>query len=126
MVEKRRQYLDGHPELPFEFKQAISQGKVLKKMSYEMVVATWGNPMRIEEPADTTDTDEVWVYSSAGGSSTCLCFKEGLVAFWEQPCSRMFVERNKKQTAGATLRTILDRKAQVPLSEPKKGEPVGP
>ena len=127
MAEKRKQYLDSHPDIPPSFRQAIVQGKVLKNMTHDMVVATWGNPLQIEEPADTTKTDEIWIYAaSTEAPSTCLCFKHGLVAYWEQPCSRALTKVERTRPAGAQIKPIIDDRSPEPVAEPSKGDPGNP
>jgi len=124
LIEKREKYLANHPGIPTEFKQAISEGKVLKKMTHEMVEVAWGDPMTVAEPADTSRADEVWVYGGSDDSpSTCLCFKNGLVEYWEQPCSIRLLKTGRRQPGGAPVAPMIDDRPPEPLTTPTKGEP---
>lgn len=46
----RQEYVSRHPELSEEIKQAILNAKVIKGMTKEQVVASWGKPSKINEP----------------------------------------------------------------------------
>jgi outer membrane protein assembly factor BamE (lipoprotein component of BamABCDE complex) len=62
---RRLDFVNSHPELPQELKQAILDGKVASGMTREIVVASWGNPTRIEEIRTEDDGDrESWYYGN--------------------------------------------------------------
>ena len=63
----RQEYLNSHPELSPQIRQAILEGKVIKGMTKENVMASWGEPTKINYVTQdkssfwyTEDFDEEW------------------------------------------------------------------
>ncbi len=69
--ESRKNYVEIHPELSAEIKQAVLEGKVIEGMTKQDVLASWGQPGRIHkysehkrlvDEADMKTHDEAWYY----------------------------------------------------------------
>lgn len=69
--ESRKNYVEAHPDLSLEIKQAILEGKVIEGMTKEDVLATWGEPnekyrysehKRSIDAMDEKINDEAWYY----------------------------------------------------------------
>jgi len=75
----RQEYVNSHPQLISEIKQAILRGKVVKGMSKDDVFAAWGEPTRIS--AETSG--EGWFYDqpfiSFSPKKSVSFTKDGLV-----------------------------------------------
>lgn len=59
----RQLYVENHPELSSEIKQAILKGRVIEGMTKQDVLATWGEPSRVsgyDEPEGVYGED--WYY----------------------------------------------------------------
>jgi hypothetical protein len=61
---RRLDFVNSHPELPADLKQAVLDGKVASGMTREIVVASWGNPTRIEEVRTPDGERESWYYGN--------------------------------------------------------------
>ena len=56
-------YLDSHPNLKPEIRQAIIDGDILIGMTTEQVVASIGKPVKINKTTDKDGVSEQWIYA---------------------------------------------------------------
>lgn len=77
-----REYINRHPELTEEIKQAILHGEVIKGMTKDEVIASWGNPSRINEPFTNQFGNyygETWEYNRLLAIPIYIAFENGIV-----------------------------------------------
>jgi len=60
----RKAYVENHPALNYEIKQAILDGKVIVEMTKGDVKAAWGKPNRIESCREDRKDKNCWRYRS--------------------------------------------------------------
>ena len=93
----RLEYINAHPELSQEIKQAILEGRVIEGMTKEDVIATWGKPDKVTFMRENKDSyfyteewDEVWYYKDTlfrlMSPSIWVYFKKGVVVGIERGC----------------------------------------
>lgn len=58
----RKAYVENHPALDYDIKQAILDGIVIRGMTKEHVLATWGKPNRIEDCWIGRGDKDCWRY----------------------------------------------------------------
>lgn len=84
----RREYVNNHPELSPEIKQAILEGKVIEGMAKDDVIAAWGEPTTIDDLSTNKnawwyeENSEWWYYKASFFSSErskSVKFKNGIV-----------------------------------------------
>jgi hypothetical protein len=75
---ERAAYVAKHPELPITYKKAITAGKIMIGMTKEQVIASWGNPNKINKSVGSWGVHEQWVYSSQ-----YLYFENGKLTSWQ-------------------------------------------
>lgn len=61
--DSRREYVNTHPQLSEEIKQAILDGKAIKGMSKDDVEASWGEPTSTK---DFSTNPNAWWYDKEG------------------------------------------------------------
>ena len=65
IMKKRQQtYVNHHPDLSSEKKQSILNGKLLRGMTREEVLASWGRPTKSNISEGSWGVDERWIYRS--------------------------------------------------------------
>ena len=85
----RQTYVQSHPELSTEVRQAILEGRVTRGMTRDDVRASWGEPSKIDR-FDTNPNEwwyekdaETWHYKGAflrfAGPDRYVSFKSGIV-----------------------------------------------
>ena len=68
-----------------EFVETILDGKIARGMSYEMVVAAWGEPADLDETVMKTKTKREMKYDQKGKNrfGTRVYLEDGVVVGWE-------------------------------------------
>ncbi|MBL7130969.1 MAG: hypothetical protein ISS45_06185 [Candidatus Omnitrophica bacterium] len=65
-MDSRQGYVMNHPELSYEIKQAILEGKVIKGMTKDNVRASWGEASEVIDITKTRfytgKSEESWIY----------------------------------------------------------------
>jgi len=87
VVEDRRMhYIEQHPKLDPDHKEAILRGDILENMTTEEVIASWGQPRRKEVLDSVGRVREQWVYyrqhSEYSFSTYYLIFVNGYLKKW--------------------------------------------
>lgn len=82
-LTSRQNYVNSHSELSDGIKQAIIQAKVIKGMTKEEVLATWGKPSRVSnsstDPRFYEKDEEGWEYNRLLAIPIFISFKNGIV-----------------------------------------------
>lgn len=82
--EKRKIYVNQHPEISQRFKDLIIEGKFTLGMTTEMVKASWGNPKEINRTVYTFGIHEQWIYGSYKYDNVIyLYFEDGILTSWQ-------------------------------------------
>ena len=82
----RKELIRRHPEWSEQVKSGILNGKILIGMTKEQVLASWGEPGKINRSVGTWGVHEQWVY---GGCSQYRCnynylyFEEEILTSWQ-------------------------------------------
>ena len=61
-IERQKKYIHLNPEISTYIKTKISQGKVVKGMTKEHVIASWGHPYDIDRSVNSSGVHEEWRY----------------------------------------------------------------
>ena len=79
----RQEYISRHPELGEEIKQAILGAKVIKGMTKNEILATWGNPDRVSnhstDPRWFEKGEEDWEYDRLLAIPIHVNIQDGIV-----------------------------------------------
>ena len=99
-MERVNRHLESNPQLSPEVRQAISEGSIIKGMTREDVLASWGNPWRVYEHVggeavehtsrnwmvemDSSGNVETWIYGELTKyrTPTYLYFQDGYLVGW--------------------------------------------
>jgi hypothetical protein len=87
VVEERRNgYIEKHPNLSLDLREAILRGELLVDMTADQVIASWGQPRRKEVLDSVGQVREEWVYhkrySEYSFSTHYLLFVNGYLKKW--------------------------------------------
>jgi outer membrane protein assembly factor BamE (lipoprotein component of BamABCDE complex) len=77
----KQEYINKHPQLTEETKQAILNSKVYIGMTKEQVETSWGKPISISTTISSLGNVELWWY---GEYSSCLSFAENKLMMIQQ------------------------------------------
>ena len=90
--ERQKKYVHSHPEISTYIKSIISQGKVVKGMTKEHVIASWGHPYDIHRSVNSSIVHEEWRYGyryygwgwgHSWVTTNFLYFKNGKLDSWQ-------------------------------------------
>ena len=73
-ITRRKDYVQKHPELKENIRQAILEGKVRLGMTKEQVIASWGEPYNKSTFGSVWGTTEQWTYGTCLYGCTILDF----------------------------------------------------
>ena len=61
-VRRREEYVEAHPELSSDYRDAVLNGSLINGMDEEVVIASVGHPKRIKILTVEPARSEVWIY----------------------------------------------------------------
>jgi outer membrane protein assembly factor BamE (lipoprotein component of BamABCDE complex) len=61
---RRKNYIQTHPNLSIDFRNAILNAQILIGMNKQQVLASWGNPNNTKKTVDISGSQEKWLYLS--------------------------------------------------------------
>jgi hypothetical protein len=76
--ERRKSYLEAHPETSERVKQAIASGTLVLAMSPEEARASWGAPDHVNRTVTMNGTHEQWIYGN-----TYVYFDDVVLTSWQ-------------------------------------------
>ena len=76
--ERRKSYVEAHPELANRIKEAIGGGSVVLGTSPEEARASWGLPDHVNRTVNSNGTHEQWAYGN-----TYVYFDNGVLTSWQ-------------------------------------------
>lgn len=88
-LAKKNEYINTHPNLSQEIKDAILSYNVIIGMAQDDVIATWGNPVNVTRNTSPLGIFDVWYYDIPAENFAytrhfCLSFQNGkLINFIE-------------------------------------------
>ena len=85
--ERRKQYVQTHPEVDTYIKTIISQGKIVRGMTEDQVKASWGHPYDINRSVGSWGVREQWCYGYwhyGWRPTSFLYFKNGTLDSWQK------------------------------------------
>ena len=89
-LASRQKYIESNGSISFEIKQAMIEGKVIKGMTKEQVIATWGKPSEVltwEASNSLVQGEESWWYNryfNIFQPIFYINFKDGIVQYVEE------------------------------------------
>jgi hypothetical protein len=76
--ERRKLYIEGHPELSDRIRDAILDGSIVLGMSTDEARASWGAPSHINKTVNAYGVSEQWVYGD-----TYVYFEHSKLTSWQ-------------------------------------------
>jgi len=78
-----REYLQKHPKLAPEIKNALLEGKFFIGMDKEQIKVLFGEPENINRTVTKNVVSEQWIYGNLGYGEKYLYFKNGILESWQ-------------------------------------------
>ena len=88
-IKARQDYIDGHPERPQEIKECIKEGAIMRGMTKEEVILSWGDTIHKNKTVTSLGESEQWEYDKwlKEGSDISnlqyLYFEDGVLQSWQ-------------------------------------------
>lgn len=79
--QRRERYVDEHPWINEETREAILAGEIMIGMLRSQVIASWGHPDDINRSIGSWGRHEQWVYGQT--TAVYLYFEDGILTSWQ-------------------------------------------
>lgn len=76
-ISPQEKYISSNPDTPEDIKTAIREGTVKIGMTSEQVIASWGEPQKIDVFSSEENSYKRWIYN---GNKPALYWKDGKVS----------------------------------------------
>jgi len=89
LIKARQDYVDTHPKRSKEIKECILNSKIMRGMTEEEVILSWGDTLDKNKTVTAFGESEQWVYHKWIGEGTdisnrqYLYFENGILDSWQ-------------------------------------------
>jgi len=89
LIKARQDYIDSHSQRPQKIKECIAKGSIMRGMTKEEVIVSWGDTLYKNKTVTAFGESEQWVYNKWIGEGAdisnrqYLYFENGILDSWQ-------------------------------------------